>query len=540
LHCGLLWLAFVVRNDWTELPVLLGLFVFGLGQGALVTLVFNVLVTAAPKELASDVGSLRGTTQNLAAAVGTAVAGALMVGLLSTVVMRHLAENPEFPTEIQAQLELDNINFVTNEQLLVIMERTTATPEQVEEAVRINTESRLRALKIGLLIMAGLAALTIIPAGRLPNYRPGEIPATPPMPSAEEERRVAREYERLQSEGDRLGPRGQAGLAAMKPRILVLSLGGTITMVPGAGGGIAPRLGAAELVASVPALADVAEIEAESPLRVASPSLTITNVVEVAKRIESAFADGADGAVVIQGTDTIEESAFLLDLLVAGDRPVVLTGAMRGADAPGADGPANLLAAARVAASAEARGLGTLVVLELRHPRGPLRPEIAHGPAVGLSLAARRAVGHDDRGAAALLRPRRAHALPSGRRWSARTGGAGQGGHGRRYASLRSAGGYGLFGGRHRGHGGRPCSCRRGPCARRSRRPVPRGSGFARDDRAGFHRHLRLPGRRDRPHRSRFDPGGSLPGLKARLLLGLILRKTRDRQAIGDAFAAYS
>jgi predicted MFS family arabinose efflux permease len=202
---ALLWLAFVVRNDWTELPVLLGLFVFGLGQGALVTLVFNVLVTAAPKELASDVGSLRGTTQNLAAAVGTAVAGALMVGLLSTVVMRHLAENPEFPTEIQAQLELDNINFVTNEQLLVIMERTTATPEQVEEAVRINVEARLRALKIGLLIMAGLAALTIIPAGRLPNYRPGEIPANPPMPSAEEERRVAREYERLRSEVEAIG-----------------------------------------------------------------------------------------------------------------------------------------------------------------------------------------------------------------------------------------------------------------------------------------------------------------------------------------------
>lgn len=190
---ALLWLAFVVRNEWTELPVLVGLFVFGLGQGALVTLVFNVLVTAAPKELASDVGSLRGTTQNLAAAVGTAVAGALMVGLLSTVVVRHLAENPRIPTEIQSQLNLDSINFVSNDQLLTIMAGTTATPEQVEEAVRINTEARLRALKVGLLIMAGLAALTIIPAGRLPNYRPGEIPANPPPPSAEEEKRLARE-----------------------------------------------------------------------------------------------------------------------------------------------------------------------------------------------------------------------------------------------------------------------------------------------------------------------------------------------------------
>ncbi len=149
----------------------------------------------------------------------------------------------------------------------------------------------------------------------------------------------------------------------MKPRLLVLSLGGTITMVPSEAGGITPTLGAADLVAAVPALAEVAEIEAVSPLRVASPSLTPENLIDVATRIEAAFAGDVDGAVVVQGTDTLEESAFLLDLLVAGEKPVVLTGAMRGADAPGADGPANLLAAARVAASPLARGLGALVVL---------------------------------------------------------------------------------------------------------------------------------------------------------------------------------
>src|SRR5215470_14829108 len=67
---ALVWLAFVVHNDWSEIPVLFGLVLFGIGQGSLVTLVFNVLVTASPKELAGDVGSLRGTTQNLASAVG--------------------------------------------------------------------------------------------------------------------------------------------------------------------------------------------------------------------------------------------------------------------------------------------------------------------------------------------------------------------------------------------------------------------------------------------------------------------------------------
>jgi L-asparaginase len=148
-----------------------------------------------------------------------------------------------------------------------------------------------------------------------------------------------------------------------KPRLLVLSLGGTITMMPDESGGIAPKLGASELVASVPALADVAEIEAHSPFRLPSPSLTPGNLVEIARVIEEGFASGFDGAVVIQGTDTIEEFAFLLDLLVGGEKPVVVTGAMRGADAPGADGRANLLAAARVAAAPEARGLGTLAVL---------------------------------------------------------------------------------------------------------------------------------------------------------------------------------
>jgi hypothetical protein len=176
---ALLWLAWVVRNDWSALVVMIGLITFGIGQGALVTLLFNVLITAAPKELAGDVGSLRGTTQNLAAAVGTAVAGALLVGLLSSMIMYQVADNPQLPAEVQSQIDLDSINFVTNDHLLEIMQGTTATPEQVEEAVRINTEARLRALKIGLLIMAGVALLATFPASRLPAYRPGEIPPDP-------------------------------------------------------------------------------------------------------------------------------------------------------------------------------------------------------------------------------------------------------------------------------------------------------------------------------------------------------------------------
>jgi predicted MFS family arabinose efflux permease len=173
---ALIWLAFVVHNDWSEVPVLLGLVVFGIGQGSLVTLLFNVLVTASPKELAGDVGSLRGTTQNLAAAVGTAVAGALLVGLLSAAVLAGIAANPKLTPELQSQVDLDSINFISNDRLQSAMQSTTASPAQVAEAVRVNTDARLRALKIGLLIMAGIAMLAIIPAQRLPNFIPGEVP----------------------------------------------------------------------------------------------------------------------------------------------------------------------------------------------------------------------------------------------------------------------------------------------------------------------------------------------------------------------------
>lgn len=174
---ALIWLAFVVTNNWETLPTILGLFVFGVGQGALVTLVFNVLVTASPKELAGDVGSVRGTTQNLASAVGTAVAGALLVGILSVNVISSLAEHPELSPELVSQIDLDRVNFVSNDQLKSVLdEQTDATPAEVDAAVALNEEARLNALKLGLLILSGVSAIAIVPASRLPRYLPGEIP----------------------------------------------------------------------------------------------------------------------------------------------------------------------------------------------------------------------------------------------------------------------------------------------------------------------------------------------------------------------------
>ena len=147
------------------------------------------------------------------------------------------------------------------------------------------------------------------------------------------------------------------------PRVLVVSLGGTITMTSSAAGGITPTLTAEHLISSVPQLAAVASLEAVTKFSLPGASLSVDKLAEVAALLREQFAQGVDGAVVVQGTDTIEDTAFVLDLLTDGSRPVVVTGAMRGPQAPGADGPANLLAAVTVAGDQRLIGHGVTVVL---------------------------------------------------------------------------------------------------------------------------------------------------------------------------------
>lgn len=146
-------------------------------------------------------------------------------------------------------------------------------------------------------------------------------------------------------------------------RILVVALGGTISMTKSASGGIVPALSGADLVAAVPGLSDVAEVEPRSPFQLPGASLTLDHLNEVAGVIDAGFAEGFDGAIVVQGTDTIEETAFVLDCLVQSQKPVVVTGAMRGPQSAGADGPANLLSSAIAATSQALYGAGVVVVL---------------------------------------------------------------------------------------------------------------------------------------------------------------------------------
>jgi len=171
--------------------VIVGMTLAGLGEGALVSLLFNVLVSASPKSLAGDVGSLRGTTNNLAAGVGTALAGALVVGLLSSAVHRELVHNPRIPDDLKQQMNLDTISFISNRQLSTALARKTDDSEQVAEAVRVNTDARLQALKVSFFTLAGLALLAFFPAGGLPGYVRGELPGSVSSASAPKKKPIA-------------------------------------------------------------------------------------------------------------------------------------------------------------------------------------------------------------------------------------------------------------------------------------------------------------------------------------------------------------
>lgn len=323
------------------------------------------------------------------------------------------------------------------------------------------------------------------------------------------------------------------------PRLLFLSLGGTITMVPDAGGGITPQLGAAELVASIPELAKVAQIEARSPMRLPSPSLSLANLVDVAREVDKAFREGVDGAVVIQGTDTLEESAFLLDLLVPGDKPVVVTGAMRGADAPGADGPANLLAAALVATSQEARGQGVFVVLnyDIHAARFVQKMHTTHPSAFESPLTG-------PLGVVAEGRPRfytrvdRKPSLPIalGAPPPVPLIRIAMGSEGRFLNALPDLGYKGLVvEGLGAGHVPADMAAVMGEIA--ARIPVALASRCA----AGpvFTSTYGYPGGEIDLVRRGLIPSGFLTGLKARLLLGLALRSDGDHAKVREAFAAY-
>lgn len=169
-------LAFTVRGEWGQWFIVAGLILLGLGQGSIVALVFNTLLSAAPKQLAGDVGAWRGLVHNLSGSVGIAVATAFAVGVLASSLATSAVENPEINDELVSEINFDDADFLTNAQLEEALGGTSATDAEVAAAIEINEEARLRSLQISLLGLALLSLLAIVPAMRMPNYREGELP----------------------------------------------------------------------------------------------------------------------------------------------------------------------------------------------------------------------------------------------------------------------------------------------------------------------------------------------------------------------------
>lgn len=166
-------------------------------------------------------------------------------------------------------------------------------------------------------------------------------------------------------------PRAAAAQQPTLPKVLIIATGGTIASTGNYyhdRGGAVNKISAEALTHAVPGIDKVATLSLEQFSNVASEKIGPTQWLALANRINAAFHDDVDlaGVVVTHGTDTMEETAYFLDLTVAGNRPVIVTGSMRPADAIGADGPANLYNAVRAAAAPASRGRGTMVLMDDR------------------------------------------------------------------------------------------------------------------------------------------------------------------------------
>ena len=156
-----------------------------------------------------------------------------------------------------------------------------------------------------------------------------------------------------------------AAVAQKLPTVAVLSTGGTIASKHDpAKGGYLPALSGEDLVSAVPAIKKIAQIQAEQISNIASDDITPEIWVRLAGRVNELLAKAEiRGVVVTHGTDTLEETAYFLDLTMISTKPVILVGAQRPASDPDSDGPRNLLDAVRVAVASEAADKGAVVVM---------------------------------------------------------------------------------------------------------------------------------------------------------------------------------
>lgn len=161
---------------------------------------------------------------------------------------------------------------------------------------------------------------------------------------------------------------GAGAHAQTKPNVVILATGGTIAGTGATStttvGYTAAKVGVEQLIAAVPELAKIANVKGEQVFQIASESMTNAHWLTLGKRVNTLLAQpDVDGIVITHGTDTLEETAYFLDLVVKSRKPVVLVGAMRPSTALSADGPLNLYNAVLVAGHRDSVGKGVLVAL---------------------------------------------------------------------------------------------------------------------------------------------------------------------------------
>ncbi len=151
------------------------------------------------------------------------------------------------------------------------------------------------------------------------------------------------------------------------PAVHIIGTGGTIGSAGDYWQGRATRI-SIDSIAHVPGIEKLAAVTTEQLWNVGSSAIGPARWLDLSRHVTDRFTSqpNLSGIVITHGTDTMEETAYFLDLTVAGDRPVVVTGSMRPSDMPGADGPANMLNAVKVAADARSRGRGVMVMMDDR------------------------------------------------------------------------------------------------------------------------------------------------------------------------------
>ena len=178
------------------------------------------------------------------------------------------------------------------------------------------------------------------------------------------------------------------------PHVVVLGTGGTITGVAAVTelqdyqAGV---LSIADVLSDIPELSDIAKVSSEQLFNIDSVEVDVPQLLAIARSVDAHLSrDDVDAIVITHGTDTLEETAFFLNLVVPSTKPIVVVGAMRPADARSADGPKNLIDAIAVAASPAAHDQGVLVVFgeEVFAGRDVMKQHVAHTGAFGSPFGA--------------------------------------------------------------------------------------------------------------------------------------------------------